>query len=131
MTRITLAAAILLGASAASANFTPAYTYNSITVVNDSATMLSEVMVEDTRHGSKHQCGSIKPMDSCTIWVGSKRYQDNPLRVSWAQGGTASKTEELVLDVPLTLSTGPVLRGVITVDANGMLSATADQPYRR
>ena len=131
MLRILTVAALVLGASAASASYAPKYTYNSIMVVNDSDATISGVMVEDTRHGSKHQCDSIAPSASCTIWFGSRSYQDNTLRISWAHGDAGNKSEELMLDVPVTLATGPVLRGVITIDDDGMLSTSADQPARR
>ena len=131
MLRTLTVAALVLGASAASAGYAPMYTYNSVVVVNDSDATISGVMVEDTRHGSKGQCDSIAPSASCTIWLGSRSYQDNTLRVSWAHGDAGNKSAELMLEVPVTLATGPVLRGVITVDNDGMLSSSADQPSRR
>ncbi len=131
MLRTLTVAALVLTASAASAAYTPNYTYNSIMVVNDSEATISGFMVEDTRHGSKHQCGSIAPSATCTIWFGSRSYQENTLRVSWAHGDAGNKSEELMLDVPVSLATGPVLRGVITIGSDGMLSSRADQPARR
>ena len=131
MSRTLLTLSLLFVASAAAASYEPSYTYNRIYVVNDSQDTLGNVTVEDTRHGRTHSCGDIAPMATCTLAFGSRSYRQNPLRVSWAQGDAARQTEELQLKVPLTLASGPVIRGVITVGADGSLSSSADQPARR
>ncbi len=121
---------LLLATTAAVAAFEPVYNYGSIYVVNDSDQALTGVTVVDTRHGREHSCGDIAPMGTCQVWFGERRYQDNTLRMSWGQGGSA-QSEDLKLDVPITLATGPTLRGIITVGADGSLSTSADQPGRR
>ena len=126
MPKLLFTLTLLLVASTAGARYMPAYTYNAIYVVNDSDKNLSNVTIEDARYGVKHSCGDIAPRGTCSLRTGSRSYQENPLRVSWDQ-----QSEELQLDVPLSLATGPVLRGIITFGADGSLSTSADQPSRR
>ncbi len=131
MPKILLTLLLVSVASAAGARYMPVYTYNSIYVVNDSNAMLTNVTIEDTRHGETHDCGDIKPMGTCQLWFGNRRYQENVLRFNWSQDGGARQSEELQLEVPLSLASGPALRGIIIVGADGSLSTTADQPSRR
>ena len=126
MPKILLTALLLMVVSAAGARYMPSYTYNTIYVVNDSEELLRNVTVEDTRHGTRLDCGDIAPMGSCQLWFGNRSYQKNPLRFSWNQ-----QSEELMLDIPVTLASGPTLRGIITVGNDGSLSTSADQPARR
>ena len=131
MQKTLLAFGLVFAVTAASAGYAPNYTYNSIYVVNDTDQTLNGVTVEDTRHGREHSCGDIAPMGTCTLKFGSRRYQENTLRFSWGQGGGARQSEDLMLEIPLSIASGPVLRGIITVAADGGLSTTADQPGRR
>ena len=131
MPKILLTMLLLFAVSAAGARYVPAYTYHSIYVVNDSDAMLTNVTIEDTRHGETRDCGDIKPMGSCQLWFGNRRYQENVLRFSWSEDGGARQSEELRLEIPLSLASGPALRGIITVGADGSLSTSADQPSRR
>lgn len=131
MPKIILTLLLVFAASAAGARYMPAYTYNSIYVVNDSNVMLTNVTIEDTRYGETRDCGDIEPMGTCQLWFSNRRYQENVLRVSWSEDGSARQSEELQLEVPLTLASGPALRGIINFGADGSLSTSADQPSRR
>ena len=122
---IILIAGLLLSACATSSN--PTYHYNEILIVNNSRDLIREVTISASETGRQFSCGNIAPLGICSDKFPRRRYEQNPIRVSWVFGGSARQTSEFVLEVPATMSIGLPLRGVLAIAPDGSISTYFEQ----
>ena len=113
--------------SACATPFQPAYTYNEILVVNNSRELIQDVTVEVVSTGRMFSCGNVVPFGICSNRFSKRRYERNPIQISWAIGDTSSKTEAFVVEVPATFYTGYALRGVLDIAPDSSISAYFEQ----
>jgi hypothetical protein len=118
---------IVLVVSACSTTYKPMYMYNEILVVNNSRELLQEVTITAPSTGRTFSCGNIAPLGICSNHFDNRRYQYNPIRISWVVGNFAQQTEEFVVPVPDSFATGVPLKGVLAVSAEGQMSAYFQQ----
>lgn len=128
--RLFLAGLALL-ASACATSFEPTYIYSEVLVVNNSSEVLSDVRVTLTGIDRRFDCGDIVALGVCSKRFGKRRYQYEPLLIEWAAGGGPRRSDELVIEVPLTFSTGAALRAVLAVSETGVMTAYFEQESLR
>lgn len=123
MMKIYLVAGLALLATGCSSTYKPNYIYSEIRVVNNSRELLQEVTVTVPSTGRTLSCGNIAPLGICSNRFGKRRYEYNPIRIDWAFGNSAGQTDEFVVPVPATFSTGLAMRAVIAISEQGEISA--------
>jgi hypothetical protein len=89
--------------------------------------LLQEVTITAPGTGRTFSCGNNAPHGICSNQFDNRRYQYNPIRISWVFGNFAQQTEEFVVPVPDSFATGVPLKGVLAVSAEGQLSAYFQQ----
>lgn len=122
---LILMAGLLL--SACATGYNPTYHYNEILVVNNSRQLIQDVTISASESGRQFSCGNIAPLGICSDRFPRRRYEQNPIRISWVFGGSAGQTSEFVLEVPATMSTGLPLRGVLAISPKGEIAAYFEQ----
>ena len=113
--------------SACATNYQPAYRYDGIHVVNDSAKTLGNVTIEDTAYGREFSCGDIAPFGICSLRFSQRRYERNMVRIGWSFGDATRQTEEVRFGIPITFVRSITLRGIVTVESDGSISTFAEQ----
>lgn len=116
---------ILLSACATSYN--PTYYYNEILIINNSRELIRDVTISASETGRQFSCGNVAPLGICSDKFPRRRYEQNPIQINWVFGGRARQTNEFVLGVPATISTGRPLRGVLVISPEGDVSAYFEQ----
>lgn len=117
---------VLLG-SACATSYQASYSYNEILVVNNSSELVQDVTIEVVDTGRMFSCGNIAPRGICSNRFGKRRYERNPIQISWSIGDASSKTESFVVEVPATFYPGIALRGVLKIAPDGSVSAYFEQ----
>ena len=126
-----LLAGIMLAASACATGYQPAYIYSELLVVNNSGEVLDDVRVTLTGIDRSFDCGDVVALGVCSKRFGKRRYQYEPLVIEWAAGGGPRRSDEFVIDVPLTFSPGAALRAVLAVSETGVMTAYFEQESLR
>lgn len=113
--------------SACATSYQSSYSYNQILVVNNSRDLVQDVTIEVVDTGRVFNCGNIAPFGICSNRFGKRRYERDPIQISWAIGDTSSRTESFVVEVPATFYPGIALRGVLDIAPDGSVSAYFEQ----
>lgn len=122
---IILVAGLLLSACATSYN--PIYYYHEILIVNNSKELIQDVTISSSESGRQFSCGSIAPFGICSDKFPRRRYEENPIQVSWVFGDSARQSSEFVIAVPATMHTSFPLRGVLAIAPDGSISTYFEQ----
>ena len=122
-----LIVALGLMGSACATTYQPSYYYNEILVVNNSKELVQDVTISATNNGRVFSCGNIAPFGICSNRIGKRRYEQNPIQVSWTFGGSSNQTEAFVIKVPATFYTAFPLRGVVAIEPDGSISTYFEQ----
>lgn len=117
----------VLLASACATKYQPSYMYNEILVVNNSRELLQEVTITASGTGRTFSCGNIAPLGICSNQFENRRYQYNPIQISWVFGNFAQQTEEFVVPVPDSFATEVPLKGVLAISREGQMAAYFQQ----
>ena len=127
-TRIYIVAvALALGACANP--YKPQHTINEIVIVNNTRDVIGDVSIRSTTSGRVFACGNIAPLGICSDRFPTRRLSDGPVVIEWSLGGKRGQ-ETLPAEVPLTLSTGLVLRGVLEFNPDGSIEGRFEQESR-
>lgn len=132
MKRMTTLLAFGILSSACATSYNPSYSYNEVLIINNSKELIEDVTISSSETGRSFSCGNIAPLGICSDKFPQRRYQQTPIQVSWIFGGNARQSEEFVIEVPATMSTGRPLRGVLEISPEGELAARFEQdtPFR-
>lgn len=113
--------------SACATSYNPTYHYNEILIVNNSRELIEDVTISVSETGRQFSCGNIAPFGICSDKFPQRRYEKNPIQVSWVFADSARQSGEYVLEVPAYLSTAFPLRGVLAIAPDGSTSTYFEQ----
>ena len=119
---------LLLSACATSYEFS--YSYNEIVVANNSSRNLQEVSFTIPETGRSYDCGTIGPNRVCAKKFGTRRYQNQPIRVEWTSGGGSRESKEIMLPAPPSDMAGDPIKGVLKYGSQGVWTADSFQKIR-
>jgi len=117
----------LLLVSACATSHRPSHTFNGVMVVNNSRELLNEVKITVPSNNRSFSCENVAPLGICSNRFGRRRYEHDSIQVEWTYGNAARQSDEFVIKVPATFSTGHPMRAVFTVSPQGEMSAYFDQ----
>jgi len=121
-----LALLVYLPAGCASLQ-SPSYTYNEIVIVNQARSPLRDVALTDTESGRMFSCGNIAPRGICSNKFPPRPYRASPVQIDWMIGDGARHSKTIELTLPPSFVTGPPLRGVLVITAQGQITAYLQQ----
>lgn len=118
---------VCAGLGACAAHYKPAYSFNEILIVNNSREVIRDVAISAPDSGRSFGCANIAPLGICSNKFPRRPYRYQPIQIDWVFANQARQTERFVVDVPPTLYTGLVLRGVLEIGPEGEISAYFEQ----
>jgi hypothetical protein len=118
---------VCAGLGACATSDKPAYSFNEILIVNNSRELIRDVSISAPDSGRSFSCANIAPRGICSNKFPTRPYRYQPIRIDWVFANQARQTERFIIDVPPTLYTGLVLRGVLEISPDGAISAYFQQ----
>ena len=103
------------------------YSYNEILVINRSQEVIRDVTITSGTSGRKFVCGNIEPLGNCSDKFPSRQYLRNPVQIGWTFGDLGRQTRDFLLEVPTTFDVAVPIRGVLSISAEGAISAYFEQ----
>jgi hypothetical protein len=98
-----------------------------VVIENRSTTTVSEVRVSVKETGGFAYCSHVYSQAECSTRFQTKRYQGNPLTVSWIQDGSRRTYEDLNATLPESINTEIPATLRIIIDRAGNASASLKQ----
>lgn len=116
--------------TACSTTYETSYSYNEIVVANNSRKTLQDVTFSIPETGRIYDCGNIESNKICARRVGTRRYENKPIRVEWTAFGGTRESKEIVLPPPSTDTAGDPVKGVLAYGTQGIWTADSYQKIR-
>jgi len=88
----------LVGCSIAPA--IPELKFNSLVIQNNSGMALEDVKIKVEKTGALAYCSLILPGSSCSTGFPDKRYQGNPIYISWTHNGQSRVAGPVIVELP-------------------------------
>lgn len=129
-----LAAALtLLAAGCAAMGRAPetepaAIAIDGLTIRNELAYPVTDVLIEVPATGAFAGCGTVLPGSECSNRFEQVGYRANPVRIRWREHGKAHGTGEFVIEIPPELQPGQPARVEVILFAPGEAGARLVQP---
>jgi len=103
------------------------YSINEVVIQNTSHDHIKNVKIQVKPTKELFFCGLVLSGSECSNKLPLRRYQGNPIVVSWLVDGKQAMTKEFVVDVPSTAVKETALIAVITFEDKGVLKAHFEQ----
>lgn len=116
------------GAGSATEAPQPAVTIEGITIRNELAYPVSDVLIEVPATGAYAGCGTVLPRSDCRNTFQQLEYRANAVVVSWREHGLPHATGEFVIELPADLQPGRPARVEVVIFAPGEAGARLVQP---
>ena len=130
-----LLAVSLIGATAgcaapdsADAQRAPAVTIDGITIRNDLAYPVTDVLIQVPATGAFAGCGNLLPRSECSNTFQGVDYRSNGVVVSWREHGKPQSTEAFVIEIPEDWRGARSARVEVVIFAPGQAGAHLAQP---
>lgn len=103
------------------------YFFNEIVVRNRSYDPVQDVEIRVDKTHRVFSCTNIAPRASCSNSFHKRKYQHNPIQVTWTYHNRKRTMKEFVLEVPGTLNPERPLRGVLEIKPDGTIATYFEQ----
>jgi len=74
--------------------------FNSLIIHNNSDVALKDVKIKVEKTGALAYCSLILPESSCSTGFPDKRYQGNPIYISWTHNGQSNVAGPVMVELP-------------------------------
>jgi len=118
---------VLFLLSACSSVLKPVYYYNEIVVRNSTFYPVKDVKIHASRTGQVFKCSNIAPRASCSNSFPKRKYQGNPIKITWVYHDHKNQTKEFVLAIPESMDKAIPLRGVLEIKSDGTIATYLEQ----
>ena len=103
------------------------YFFNEIVVRNRSFDPVQNVQIRVDKTHRVFSCTNIAPRASCSNSFQKRKYQHNPIQVTWVYHNRTRAKKEFVLEVPRTMQPEQPLRGVLEIRSDGTIATYFEQ----
>jgi len=105
----------------------PVYYYNEIVVRNSTFYPVKDVEIRANRTNKVFKCSNIAPRASCSDTFPKRKYQGNPIKITWVYHDRKKETKEFVLAIPESMDRTIPLRGVLEIKSDGTIATYYEQ----
>ena len=113
--------------SACATSYQPTYFFNRILVNNNSDQVIREIAIKATVNGRAFSCTNVAPYGFCENKFPRRRYEYNPIEISWELGDSVKRTQQVTIPVPASFSIDLVLWGEVNINTDGSITAQFKQ----
>ena len=106
----------------------PSVTIDGLTIRNELAYPVTDVMIEVPATGAFAGCGTVLPRTECSNRFEQLDYQAHAVRIRWREHGREQSTSEFVIDVPAGLEPQRPARVEVILFSPGQAGARLVQP---
>jgi len=99
-----------------------------VTIRNELAYPVTDVLVRVPATGAFAGCGNLLPRSECSNTFQGVDYRSNGVVVSWREHGRPQSTDEFVIEVPEAWSGAPAARVEVVIFAPGRAGARLAEP---
>jgi hypothetical protein len=106
----------------------PSVTIDGLTIRNELAYPVTDVLIEVPATGAFAGCGTVLPRTECSNHFEQLDYRANAVRIRWREHGREQSTSEFVIEVPAGLKPGQPARVEVVLFSPGQAGARLVQP---
>ena len=124
---LLVAAVIMLSACATGKNHGPTFSYNEITVENNSQETVKNLSIRVAGTDQVYECGDIAALRVCSQRFARHKITETPFTVDMGFGDKERQTVEIPMSVPAYSAPGLAQRAIFEISPQGEITARFEQ----